>query len=216
MGELKGKLSVPAEIPFDYVIREASGEPRELVLLLHGYSQSGAPMLRKLSSVIPENAVALAPNAPFPFAERVEEKYRMAYSWYFYNFQTDEYVVDMATSLQFLEAGIERLGYSNLPLRIVGFSQGGYLAPFLGQKLRQTAQVIGVCSTFLYEEIEGALPFRVDNVVGAQDEIVDPVNSEKSHRELVRRSKGGEFFSLPVGHRIDEQVARKIGDLLRV
>ena len=217
MAELSGRLPVPAEIPFDYVLREAeSGAPRELILLLHGYSESGRRIFSKLASHLPVDSVVLAPNAPFAFAERAEEKYRMGYSWYFYNFQTDEYVIDMTTALQFLETGIERLGYGALSLRIVGFSQGGYIAPFLGQRMKQTAQVIALHSTYLHEELGSRLDFRADNVVGEQDEIVEPDNSERSFWEISKRSKGGDFFKLPVGHRIDDQVARKVGELVRL
>lgn len=216
MAELSGRIDVSAELPFDYILREAEGAPQELILLLHGYSESGRRIYGKLQAHLPSDAVILAPNAPFPFAEKVEEKHRMAYSWYFYNFQTDEYVIDMAPALGFLEAGIGKMGYAALPLRIVGFSQGGYLAPFVGERLRQTRQVIGLHSTFLGEELGPKLEFRTDNVIGAQDDIVDPENSERAHGEILKRSRGGEFFKLPVAHRIDEQVARKVGELLRL
>lgn len=216
MSELTGRLPIPAELPFDYVLRESEGDPKQLILLLHGYSQSGAAIMKRLGPVMPPDAAVLAPNAPFPFAERTEGDYRMAYSWYFYDFRTDEYAVDMSTSLQFLETGIERMGYSHLPLRIAGFSQGGYLAPFVGQKLGQTLQVIGICSTYLSDELGGSLDFRADNIVGAQDDVVEPDNSERCFREVVKRARGGEVYRLPVGHRIDGQVAAKAGELLRL
>ena len=90
------------------------------------------------------------------------------------------------------------------------------MAPFLGESLGQTRQVIALHSTYLEEELGPKLGFRTDNVVGAQDEVVEPGNSERAHREILKRSRGGEFFRLPVAHRVDEQVARKVGELLRV
>jgi predicted esterase len=140
----------------------------------------------------------------------------MGYSWYFYNFESDEYVIGMETALQFLVAGIEKLGYGSLPLRIVGFSQGGYLAPFLGEKLGQTRQVICLHSTYLEEELGAELRFRTDNIVGADDDIVDPKNSERCHQRVLKRSYGGEFSKFAVGHRVDDQVLRKTGELLRL
>jgi len=201
----------------DYVLREPeSGGPSELILLLHGYGESGGSLLRRLQAALPPEALVLAPNAPFPFAEKTEERYRMAYSWYFYDFQTDEYVIDMKTSLGFLATGIEKLGYSSLPLRIIGFSQGGYLAPFVGERLARTRQVIGLHSTYLHEELAPALGFRADNIVGALDTVVDPESSRRSHAQILKRSRGGAFFSLEgVGHRIDEAVVRKTAELLQ-
>ncbi len=213
---LQGRISVPTDLPFDYCIREAQSEkPKELTLLLHGYRESGLRIFSKLSSSLPLDAHILAPNAPFPFAERAEEKYRMAYSWYFYNFQTDEYVVNMSTALEFLERGIQELGYAELPLRIVGFSQGGYIAPFVGQRMAQTRQVIALHSTYLHEELGQRLEFRADNIVGAEDKIVDPTGSERSFGEIFPRALAGEFHRLPGGHRIDEHVQRKVAELIR-
>jgi predicted esterase len=213
---LSGRIDVRTEIPFDYVLREVEGASRELILLLHGYSESGKRIFGKLESVLPRDAVILAPNAPFAFAERRDGEYRMAHSWYFYNPKTDEYVIDMAPSVSFLMNAIEKMGYGNLPLRIIGFSQGGYLAPILGEKLPQTKQVIGLHSEFLCDELGPRLAFRTDNIVGAEDEIVPPDPCERSFRVIAGRSLGGEFFKLPVAHRIDEQVARKVSELVRL
>jgi predicted esterase len=215
--EATGRVSVRAELPFDYVLREAdSSAPRELILLLHGYSESGKRIFTKLSSSLPEDVIVLAPNGPFMMAQKTDEGYKTGYSWYFYNFQTDEYVIDMTTALEFLVGGIEKLGYSKLPLRIIGFSQGGYLAPFLGQRLANTKHVISLHSTYLHEELGVRLDFRADNVVGSEDEIIDSENSARSHAEIVKRSKSGAFFRIAgVGHRIDSEVASKVGELVQ-
>jgi predicted esterase len=214
---LNGRISISAELPFDYCIRESqAGKPKELILLLHGFNQSGEHIFSKLESVLPADALVLAPNAPFPYAERKDAKYRMAYSWYFYDFETDEFIINMSTALEFLESGIKTLGYGELPLRIIGFSQGGYLAPFLGQRLSQTKHVIALHSTYLYEELGPRLEFRADNVVGADDAIVDPAGSERSFSEIFPRALSGEFYRVPGGvHRIDEQVRAKVGELIR-
>jgi predicted esterase len=210
------RIAVQAHLPFDYVIRESETSPRELILLLHGYSESGGRIFSKLEASLPKDVVVLAPNGPFLIPEKTEKGYRTGYSWYFYNFETDEYVIDMTTSLEFLADGIEKLGYSKLPLRIIGFSQGGYLAPFVGERLPNAKHVISLHSTYLYEELGEKLNFRADNVVGAKDEIIDSENSARSHAEIVKRSKSGAFFRLPdVAHRIDGEVARKVGELVQ-
>ena len=222
MSDKSGRISVSIDLPLDYRIREPeSGNPRELILLLHGYSQSGGSIFSKLVNALPEDTAVLAPNGPFLIPEKnpekSEEKYRAGYSWYFYNFQTDEYVIDMKPSLEFLATGIERLGFSGLPLRIIGFSQGGYLAPFVGERLSQTRQVISLHSTYLYQELSKRLNFRADNLVGGDDEIIDPANSERSHREILKRSRGGVFVRLGgVGHRIEEQGIARVSELVRL
>src|SRR6185437_10372783 len=105
---------------------------------------------------------------------------------------------------------------SALPLRIVGFSQGGYLAPFLAERVPQARQVIGIHSTYLYEELGSTLSFRTDNIVGERDPIVEPEISRRSHAEVVRRSKGGEFICLPgIGHELGADAVRRTAELLQ-
>src|SRR4051794_31786006 len=124
------RAQVPATLVGDYLYREAS-QPRELVILLHGFQQSGKHMADKLAGCFSEQVSILAPNAPFPLPERKPDgSYRVGFSWYFYNAPMDEYYIDMSVALEYLQGLVLKLGLEKLPKRIVGFSQGGYLAPF--------------------------------------------------------------------------------------
>lgn len=213
---LEGKrVQVPGYWIADYRLREVP-RPRELILLLHGYTESGVNMVRRLEPVFSADAAVLAPNGPFPMPRKTENGYKVGYAWYFYDPMKDEYFIDMELGCQYLKGLIEKLGLADLPTRIVGFSQGGYLAPFFASRHGSVIQVIGVASQFLHEEIPQDLPFRLDTIMGADDDVVSPDVARISHESLVARGARGSFELVPgVGHLIDAQVQAVIGRKLR-
>jgi predicted esterase len=168
-----------------------------------------------LKDTFPKDALVLAPNGLFPIPQRTEAGYKVGFSWYFYDPTPQEYFVDMNPAIYFLKAGIEKLGLAALPKRIIGFSQGGYLAPLAATKLGSVKQVIGIASEYLSDEIEGSIAFRADSVAGENDEIVKLEESRLAHQKFVKRAPAGEFFAIPgVGHKIESKVQAQIKILL--
>ncbi len=214
--ENSGRLYVSAPLPFDYRIRPAkTAEPRELILLLHGFAESGQRILEKLEPLLPAEAVVLAPDGPFPMPHRAEHGYIMTHSWYLYDPLTKEYFIDMQLALGFLANGIAQLKLAHLPKRIIGFSQGGYLAPFAAQKLSDVRQIIGVACEYLSDELTGALPARIDAVHGSADEVVALGDARSSHAALLARGVTGTFFEIEgSAHRIDGPIRKQIQALL--
>lgn len=194
--------------------------PAELILLLHGYTESGEKIFQRLEKYLPENAVILSPCGLFPLPQRKggdtrKVEHEMGYSWYFYDFKTDEYVVDMECAIRYLTGLVQLLKWDHLPLRIIGFSQGGYLAPFVGLAQPQTRQVIGIASRFLDDEFSTLPPFRMDAVHGELDEVVEYPASLGSHRRLLERGGTGQFISVPnTGHRLTFEVREHVKNLL--
>jgi predicted esterase len=190
---------VSVTLPADYLLRKPEA-PRELVLLLHGYSQTGAKIFSKLESACPRDAAVLAVNGPFLTPIRTDSGYSSGYSWYFYNPLTDEYAVDMQTGVEYLAGLVAQLKLDALPLRVVGFSQGGYL---------------GIGCEFLRDEIDFDVAFRMDAIHGAQDEVVSAASAEAGFRRMQERGVRGEWHLLPgTGHRIDEKVQQIAAGLL--
>ncbi|MBI3558607.1 MAG: hypothetical protein HY074_20250 [Deltaproteobacteria bacterium] len=214
--ENSGRLLVPSSLPFDFHVRRPlSGAPRELILLLHGFAESGKRILDKLEPLLPADAVVLAPNGPFPLPHKTDTGYVMTHSWYLYDPMAREYFIDMRLALEFLTAGIAQLKYEGLPKRIVGFSQGGYLAPFVAQTLSDVRQVVGIACEFLDEELTGALPARMDAVHGTADDVVAVADAKKSHAALVGRGVTGRFIEVEgAGHRIDGRMRNEVKELL--
>ncbi len=197
----------------DVAILEPEGPVGQILLLLHGYMQSGPAMLERLREVLPRDARVLAPNAPFLVPKTTETGVEATYSWYFYDFRTDEYVVDTQTAL----AQLEQLCGTTpaVPLTIVGFSQGGYLAPFVAPRVG-ARRVVGIGSRYLEDELPARLEFETWGIHGDADERVLPDPSQQSFLKIRPRSSGGNFFRLPgVGHHLGREVRRKLQEILQ-
>ncbi len=199
----------------NYELREVQN-PKELVILLHGYQQSGELIYRLLEDCVGPDSVVLAPDAPFPIPQKVNKNYQIAFTWYFFDPETDTYLYDMSIALDYLHELLAELKLDNLPTRIIGYSQGGYLAPFLGERLPQTKQVIGVNCRFRSEALSCPLPFPLDAIHGEKDVLVDPQRASKCHQQLLSQGCRGEFHLLEnSGHGISADVRSTLTSLLK-
>lgn len=209
-----GRFELPGTIISDYVLGGASN-PRRLHILLHGYQQNAALLDRKLAPAIPPEDAYLALNGPYPLPERTETGFRVGFAWYFYNPATDEYYIDMRVATRLIAEAVRSLGFEDLPKTLIGFSQGGYLAPFAASELRGVTQVVGIACRFLVEELPGTPAFRVDAIHGTEDEITPCLPSRECHMALVRSGVQGKFIELPgVAHRITPEVVDALKTLL--
>lgn len=177
-------------------------------MLLHGYQESGERMFQKLESSIPPDLEVIAPNGPFPLPEPLKEGgYRVGFSWYFYDDTKDEYYIDPGISVVYLRNLLHELGLASRPLRAIGFSQGGYLAPFLARTDLNLRHVIGIGCRFLEDELPRMQSVRLDAVHGGKDERVNVDEARRSHETLVSRGVQGEFRVFPeAGHRITPEM----------
>ncbi len=198
----------------NYEIKEHE-DPRELVILLHGYQQSGEVAYRMLESCVGPHACVLAPDAPFPIPQKTTTGYRFAFTWYFFDPELDVYLYDMSIALDYLLELIRELGMEEIPKKVVGYSQGGYLAPFLALRLKNVEKVVGVNCRFRSEVLRGPLPFSLDAVHGARDVLVDPERAQRCHRELTAQGCRGEFHLLSnSGHGISGEAREVLTRLL--
>ena len=192
-------------------------QSRQLVILLHGYRGDGDDMMQAFAESLPTDAVILAPNAPFPLIKEQERGHSIGYTWYFYDSQQNTYFIEMDVAVDYVSKLVTALELSLLPARIIGFSQGGYLAPFAAQSLATTYQVIAVHSRYRSEMLPGQLNFRVDAIHGALDPWVDPQRSQSCHRHLLANGNQGCFRLLPkIGHVVDAEVLRHLKELLTI
>lgn len=212
-----GRLEVPGTLVSDFILRGPEGRPpeqaSELIILLHGYSLTARSLHDWLLPVLPKNATLFAPNGPYPMPEKVEDGYRVGFAWYFYSYKEDAYLYDESNAVSLVRQWIEKNGLVGLPKRVIGYSQGGYVAPKVASALTGVKQVIGVACRF--EDVEGVPAYRMDAVHGVKDESVDFEPSREAHRELVARGLKGEFFSDPeAGHRMSREMIALVGKAL--
>src|SRR5690349_17062821 len=109
----KERLNIPGYWIADYILKLPE-TPAELIVLLHGYSETGEKIFDRLKDYLPSAAAVLAPCGPFPIPQRkggdtTKVEHEMGYSWYFYNFKTDEYVIDMDSAIRYCTGLIHQL-----------------------------------------------------------------------------------------------------------
>ena len=166
-------------------------------LLLHGYGENGDKAFRHMApALLPsdndnndDDILILAPNAPFPIPSKVGVPVA-AFAWYFYDPVREVFHIDYSCPASILKALLFHLGLHERPTTVIGFSQGGYLAPFVGEKVASIDHVIGVACRFREDKLGDTLSFRLDGIHGSEDEIVDPHNAQKSHAKLLQDRKG--------------------------
>ncbi len=211
-------LRIPVSLDARCVVRTpASGAaPAQAILLLHGYSETGSRMARALAAYLPDDALVIAPDGIFPMAMRTAKGHRLAHCWYLYDPETDEYAVDMRAGIEYMQGVIAALVPAGMPITLVGFSQGGYFAPFLGQKVPGVRRVVGIASQYLVEELDGPITFEAHGVHGEIDQIVDPSIASNAHKKLLVGGAKGTFTLIPgSAHAIDAAIGKRVGELLK-
>jgi len=214
--KVPGRIFVPTAIPFDCVRRSAGrARAKHLYILLHGFSHAGSKIFDELVQALPADSLVLAPNGPFPVPRRHDKKYRLGFSWYFYDARSKEFFIGMEPAIEFIATGLKKMKVSHLPKTIIGFSQGGYMAPFLAQKLTRVERVIGIGCEYLHENLPKKGSFRVDAIAGEADELISLDSQKLSHERLMKSGYKGAFFSVPrLGHRVDIRLRKILKELL--
>lgn len=215
-------ISVATTIPMSYRHRPSSlhgAVPKALVLFLHGYTDHGASFLRRLyNDSWPQafdQVAALAPNGPFPVPVRSDAGWKEAYAWYFYDDKLQKMVISPETATLGCEQLLIKLGYEHCPKLIVGFSQGGYLAPHLATRLKNVREIICVGTGYRDDYYPPNSPWRVSAIHGTQDEIFPIANARASHSAILSKTRGGEFFEISeLGHIASPAVGKIVEDRL--
>ncbi|EQC51677.1 serine hydrolase [Bacteriovorax sp. DB6_IX] len=182
------RLFVEAPALIDY---QEFGDPNaeKIHILLHGFGQNSDIILEDLKDILDPKSYWLIPNGVFPMPKKRAEGISYKFAWYFYNTVKEEYYIDFTYPCGVLKAFINQVDPKRRPLTIIGYSQGGYLAPFLGQAIEQTEKVLGINCNFRHDMLEEEVDFELYQIHGSIDPIVDYENSKNSFELLKPRLK---------------------------
>lgn len=158
--------------------------PRCLILLLHGLDERGLRIYRKLVRYLPADAHIIAPNAPFPLPRLKADRMDFGYTWYFYDKFTQSYEVDQTLALSLLKDLLNQANPDQLPVTVIGFSQGGYLVPLVGYQNPMVCRVIGIGCEFRTHFFTEWPNFKLNALHGAEDNIIPPQNAQKEIESL--------------------------------
>lgn len=184
------------------VIRRVDN-PTEVILLLHGLGERGKRIYRKLLPFLPKNALIIAPNAPFPIPRNKEGRMDFGHSWYFYDKFERKYFINQDLAKYWLRDLLKLENPKALPVTIIGFSQGGYLAPLAGKEIKETKLIIGLGCEFRTTLIQEKLPFPMHAIHGEKDEIISPASAQSEIKKLKAQDIHVEWHSVPdAGHEV--------------
>jgi predicted esterase len=190
--------------------------PRKLVLLLHGLNERGLRIYRKLIKFLPLDSYVLAPNAPYPIARSKPDRIDFGFSWYFYDRVNSSYPIDQSWSISILSELIRIKNPDKLPVIIIGFSQGGYLAPILACAMEnQVEQIIGIGCEFRDHLLSKLPNFSLTSIHGADDMTITPSMGQEQIELLKKRGIFVNSYVLPdTKHEINSSVALTIKNIL--
>ncbi len=198
----------------DGVVRRVDN-PREVILLLHGLGERGKRIFRKLLPYLPADALVLAPNGPFPLPRQKEKQLDFGHSWYFYDKFEQKYFINQDLAKFWLRDLLKIENPTALPVTIIGFSQGGYLAPLAGKEIKETKLIVGLACEFRTTLIHEKLPFPMVAVHGDKDEIVTSKSALNEIEKLRALDINVEWHSVPeAGHEITTSMGQLVGKIL--
>lgn len=190
-------------------------EAREVFLLLHGLGERGKRIYRKLLSILPENSIILAPDGPFPLPRPKEGRMSYGHSWYFYDKFERKYYVTQDLAKFWLRDLLELENPDKLPVTIIGFSQGGYLAPLAGKEIKETKLIIGLACEFRTTLIQDKLSFPMVGIHGTDDEVIKPHSAQAEIEVLQANGHEVEFFMVKeTAHEITPLMASEVMNVL--
>jgi predicted esterase len=179
-----------------------------VVVCLHGYQDHALSMLRRIGwwdAVLPFQILAI--NGPFPVPLWLNDGFKEAYSWYFRDTSRDlEFVSPAATALN-LSQLMTDLNLKDTPKVLFGFSQGGYLCPYLSQQLNAVRGIIGLGCGYPEEAYALNKPLKVYALHGSSDERVLPEPARLDFERILTVGHRGEFHLIPgLTHRVEASV----------
>jgi predicted esterase len=209
--ELEQTVAIPQQ-----ALHVGAGRDKPLLLLAHGFSDSGASFFRRIATAIPEKFEVLAPNGLFPQPVRQNGTWKEAWAWYFADLAAKNVYIHPDVSAIAVANLVSTLGLDGRPKVLCGFSQGGWFLPYLAKRLNLVERMLMVGSGFRAEDFEHlGLRLPVSAVHGSEDEVVPAVRSKNEHKTLGASNLGGSFYLVPgMTHSIDDNGRNRLRELL--
>lgn len=148
-----------------------------VVFALHGMGQHEDLMRRWLAPLLKHPWIFCFPRGPLPYEIRMPEKMRIGYAWYVFDGDQAALRASMAlasTHLLNIQDAI-RKAYPTGRSAIVGFSQGGYLAPVVATNEPQRFHAAAsLCGRLKHEFMPEPGNTRLAQLSGGKDASITP------------------------------------------
>ncbi len=189
--------------------------PKRVFILLHGYLQQGEFIFDKLKDVIPKDCAIIAPNGPFMVPVKKKDEFEAKFAWYFFDPNKQAYYINHEPAADFVKSILIEMNLVRKPLTLIGYSQGGYLAPKIAEIIPAVDTVIGLACSFRNEKFEFRQNVIMHQVNSENDLVVDYENAKEEFQKLRERGNVGQFISLKdVGHNLDTTYLNELKSLI--
>ena len=204
---------IPSKYRVDYLFEDKGGP---IYICLHGYGQSADNFYPLIESALPKNSSILVPNGPYPLPGKARTIECLGFAWYFYDTKSKQYYVPYEIPANIIKDLLIDLNLGHRQKIIIGYSQGGYLAPFLAQELTSIEKVICINSSFRPDLMQKTNEdFKVHAINGSDDDMVNPIEAQKKHEALDSLNRRGEFKLLKdTNHRINDEILKELKNYL--
>ncbi len=193
----------------DYQLK-GNDNNKQLIVLLHGYGQNSDIIYEDLKDIIDRSdSLWLIPNAPFPIPKVRQESILYRFAWYFYDRFKEEYFIDFQIPSDLL-SGLINENYKDYQVIIVGYSQGGYLAPFAASKIHNIKKVIGINCNFRFDLMDFKIKHDLIHIHALNDQLVDYHNAYHSLKKIQSHNEDKKVIHIKVENGLHE-----ITDLIR-
>lgn len=176
-----------------------------LLMVIHGYAQTGERQQRWMQAAVPPNFAAAFPNGFLPLEVRRQGRPpRIGYAWYAYSSDRPAFLASLAESEAALWTLVDRvaedLGADASQVWLAGFSQGAYLVNYAGMmRPERVAGWISQCGNMRADYLQGAQPDLTGKPVllqyGEHDEAL-PEGSATACRDLIQSYGANVTFSM--------------------
>lgn len=190
---------------------------KELILGLHGFTDSAKALQRRLGDFSSlSSAARLFPNGPFPLPVRIEGGYKEAYAWYFFDMDRNRVVISPDPALTLIQSLVRELGYEDTPKTLIGFSQGGFLAPFLAASLKNVRRMICIGSGYRVDDYVSLGELQVFGLHGEKDEVISVERSRQQFQALQNAGVKGQWIEFKdLKHSMDDASRSRLLEILR-
>lgn len=189
--------------------------PKRVFVLLHGYLLNGEFIFKKLRDILPLDCAIIAPNGPFIVPIKKKEKFKPGYAWYFYDSNQKNFYIDYNPGAEFVSSLLIEMGLDKKPITLIGYSQGGYLAPRIADIIHNVDTVIGLACIFRNQRFSYRSNVIYHQIHSKADLVVDFDEAKEEFMSLREKGNIGQFISLEDnGHRLDSDYIETLKDLI--
>lgn len=207
-------FNLSLNIPYEVEISIPSSV-RKVFLLLHGFKQDGKQLFDQISAILPDDVAIIAPNGPFFIPVQNKNNFEMKYAWYFFDPLKKSYYINYDPAAEFIKSILIELDLFKMPITIIGYSQGGYLAPKIAEIVPSVESVIGLACVFRNHMFDFRSSVFYHQIQSKSDTIIDFEGAKEEFLVLKNKGNIGRFIELDgLGHRLSNEYLFELSELI--